>query len=66
MTLPDFQTLMLLVLRMAARGEVRLSDLVERLADQFQLTDRRSYQVEDRQPLPIELAGPGRTSLKRA
>lgn len=51
---------------MAARGEVRLSDLVERLADQFQLTDRRSYQVEDRQPLPIELAGPGRTSLKRA
>ncbi|MBF0335148.1 MAG: restriction endonuclease [Alphaproteobacteria bacterium] len=43
MPIPDFQTLMLPVLRQAAEGEVRISDVVEALADQFRLTaDERS------------------------
>lgn len=43
MTIPDFQTLMLPVLRIAAQGEVRISDTVESLADQFALSpDERS------------------------
>lgn len=36
--IPDFQTLMLPVLRDAAGGEVRIGATVERLADQFKLT----------------------------
>jgi len=43
MTIPDFQTLMLPVLRSAETGEVKISDVVDELADQFQLTsDERS------------------------
>ncbi|KQT53187.1 restriction endonuclease [Methylobacterium sp. Leaf456] len=38
MTIPDFQTLMLPVLQQAAVGEVRIGDVVERLADEFNLT----------------------------
>jgi len=34
MTIPDFQTLMLPVLRSAAEGEVRISEVVEHLADE--------------------------------
>jgi len=36
--IPDFQSLMLPVLRDAAAGEVRIGDTVERLADLFALT----------------------------
>jgi len=43
MAIPDFQTLMLPVLRSAVEGEVRISDVVEQLAGQFRLTlDERS------------------------
>lgn len=38
MAIPDFQTLMLPVLRSAEAGEVKISDVVELLADQFQLS----------------------------
>lgn len=44
MSIPDFQTLMLPVLREAASGEVRISDVVERLANEFGLTpEERSH-----------------------
>jgi restriction system protein len=44
MSIPDFQTLMLPVLREAASGEVRISDVVERLANEFNLTpEERSH-----------------------
>ncbi len=44
MAIPDFQTLMLPVLREAARGEVRISDVVERLAGEFGLSpEERSH-----------------------
>lgn len=36
--IPDFQTVMLPVLRAAAVGEVRITDIVERLADEFGLS----------------------------
>lgn len=39
MSIPDFQTLMLPVLRIAAAGEVRISDVVEKLADEFALSE---------------------------
>lgn len=38
MTIPDFQTLMLPVLQSAADGEVRIADVVQRLAAKFKLT----------------------------
>ncbi len=42
--IPDFQTLMLPVLAEAARGESRIGDVVERLAEQFGLTsEERSH-----------------------
>jgi len=44
MSIPDFQTLMLPVLRAATEGEVRISDVVELLADEFALSpDERSH-----------------------
>ena len=43
MAIPDFQTLMLPVLRLAKDGEVRISDVVEKLAAEFGLSiDERS------------------------
>ena len=43
MPIPDFQTLMLPILRVAAKGELRISDVVERLANDYALTpDERS------------------------
>lgn len=45
MPIPDFQTLMLPVLRAAADGEVRITDVVERMADTFSLS------AEDRSQL---------------
>lgn len=45
MTIPDYQTLMLPVLLLAAEGEQRVADVVERIADKFGLTQ------EERQTL---------------
>jgi restriction system protein len=39
MAIPDFQTLMLPVLRRSADGEVRISDVVMKLANEYGLTD---------------------------
>jgi len=39
MSIPDFQTLMLPVLRASADGEVRIGDVVQNLADEFDLTE---------------------------
>jgi restriction system protein len=38
MTIPDFQTLMLPVLQLASEGETRISDAVDRLANDFALS----------------------------
>lgn len=39
MTVPDFQSLMLPVLRLASNGEIRISDAVEQLADELDLSE---------------------------
>lgn len=38
MTIPDYQSLMLPVLRIAAQGEKRVADVEDRIADEFELT----------------------------
>jgi restriction endonuclease Mrr len=44
LAIPDFQTLMLPILRAAAEGEVQVSDVVERLAAEFALSpEERSH-----------------------
>lgn len=45
MPIPDFQTLMLPVLREAQKGEVRIGDVVERLAEEFQITPEERAQL---------------------
>jgi restriction system protein len=43
-SIPDFQTLMLPVLQIAAEGETRISDAVEKLAVEFALSpEERSH-----------------------
>jgi restriction system protein len=39
MAIPDYQTLMLPVLKQSSKGEVRIGDVVETLATEFQLND---------------------------
>jgi len=44
LAIPDFQTLMLPVLRIAGAGEVKISDVVEKLAGEFSLSaEERSH-----------------------
>ncbi len=45
MTIPDFQTLMLPVLRSSAMGEVKISDVVQSLADKFELTEEERSEL---------------------
>src|SRR5271165_752619 len=40
MAIPDYQSLMLPVLRLAADGEKRVADVAERVADEFNLTQQ--------------------------
>jgi len=45
MTTPDYQTLMVYVLNAASSGEVRISDVIERLADEYQLSEADRAQM---------------------
>ncbi len=45
MSIPDYQTLMLPVLRSASNGEVRISDVIAQLADEFRLTEAERSQL---------------------
>ena len=47
MAMPDYQTLMLPVLKLSAEGVIPASDAVERLADEFELTEE-----ERSEPMP--------------
>lgn len=42
MAIPDFQTLMLPLLKITAKGELGISDSVERLAQEFKLTEQET------------------------
>jgi restriction system protein len=43
--IPDFQTLMLPVLRVAAEGEIRINDAVGRLIEEFKLSPEEQSQL---------------------
>jgi restriction system protein len=45
MTIPDYQTLMLPVLRVAARGEISIRDCIEALANEFQLSEEERAEL---------------------
>lgn len=45
MALPDYQSLMLAVLSAAASGEIRIGDLVDRLAEQLNLTPEQRAEL---------------------
>lgn len=69
MPLPDFETLMLPLLRWVAdRGECATRDAIEALADQFQLSDadRRQLLPKSRQPVFENRVYWARTYLKEA
>jgi len=50
--IPDYQTLMRPVLRCAAEGEVRLRDVVDRLADEFGLSSEERAELLPSGALP--------------
>lgn len=69
MSIPDYQTLMLPVLRLAVDGqEHRFRDVVETLADEYQLTDeeRNTLLPSGTAPLFDNRVGWARTYLKQA
>lgn len=68
MAIPDYQTVMLPVLRAAADGEVRVSDTVEKLAGEFGLTEdeRAELLPSGRQPVIYNRVQWAKTYLTRA
>lgn len=43
--IPDFQSMMLPILRLSATGEIKMSDAVNRMADEFDLTDMERQEI---------------------
>lgn len=68
MAIPDYQTVMLPVLRAAAGGEVRVSEAVEKLADEFALSDEERAELlpSGRQPVIYNRVQWAKTYLTRA
>lgn len=68
MAIPDYQTLMLPVLRIAAAGEIRLRDCVEVLAREFKLTDAERAELlpSGRAPLFFNRVAWAKTYLTKA
>jgi restriction system protein len=69
MAIPDFQTLMLPLLRHAADGqEHRVRDLIDQLADEFSLTEAERMELlpSGQQPVFDNRVGWARTYLKKA
>lgn len=68
MPIPDYETLMLPVLREAANREVHVRDLIARLADQYHLTDAEREEMipSGRTPLFANRVHWAKTYLKQA
>ena len=69
MAIPDYQTLMLPLLRHLADSQVhRLRDLIDQLADEYQLTEaeRKALLPSGRQPVFENRVGWARTYMKKA
>ena len=66
--IPDYQTLMLPVLRSALAGDVEIADVVDSLTDQFRLTDeeRRQLLPSGKQSVIANRVHWARTYLKQA
>ncbi|MDR2893303.1 MAG: hypothetical protein LBV80_09520 [Deltaproteobacteria bacterium] len=45
MAIPDFQSFMLPVLRLAARGPIRTTDTIAHLSDEFSLTEAERHEL---------------------
>jgi restriction system protein len=68
MAIPDYQTLMLPVLLLAANGEVKIGDIVERLADEFGLSENERTKLlpSGKQTVIANKAHWAKTYLKQA
>ena len=68
MAIPDYQTLMLPVLKHAAAGEVRIGDIVDKLAIEFQLTEEELAELipSGKQPIFYNRVHWARQYLKQA
>ncbi len=59
MSVPDYQSLMLPVLRAAAAGEVKVSAVVERLADELEPNEEDRVYVQAKRYQPGNTVGSG-------
>ena len=68
MTIPEYQTHMAPVLNAAAAGEVRISHVIEKLAEEFHLSEAERAQMlpSGRVTLFANRVDWGKTSLKQA
>ena len=68
MAIPDYQTLMLPVLLLAASGEVKIGDIVEQLADEFDLSENERTKLlpSGKQTVIANKAHWAKTYLKQA
>ncbi|WP_216595473.1 winged helix-turn-helix domain-containing protein [Myxosarcina sp. GI1] len=68
MTIPDYQSLMLPVLKSVAQGEIRLSDLVESLATDLKLLEEEQSELlpSGQQTVFANRVGWAKTYLKKA
>ncbi len=68
MAIPDFQTLMLPLLRLAAQGEIKSADSYEKLADEFHLSaaEREQLLPSGQQTVVANRVGWARTFLYKA
>jgi len=68
MAIPDFQSLMLPILKVSSEGSVRLSKATERLADEFKLTEeeRRELLPSGRQTVFANRVSWAKAHLKKA
>lgn len=68
MTIPDYQTLMLPVLKHAAAGEIRIGDIIDKLTIEFQITDEELSELipSGKQPIFYNRVHWARQYLKQA
>lgn len=68
MAIPDYQTLMLPVLKLAAVGEVRIGDVIDKLAIEFQISDEELGELipSGKQPVFYNRVHWARQYLKQA
>jgi len=68
MLIPDYQSLMLPVLKVASAGEVKVSDVVKKIADQLGLSDEERNELlpSGRQPVIYNRVQWAKTYMSKA